>query len=258
MEKVLSLMKRMGEDIPIPIVWEALIKDYPIVINEGLIKTYDTKPVFNAICDSFRLRKNGVEPKASLLKVKGLEDIYIGDAYIKKVSNEEENILIILDCNEKFISNIEQRMNKYGWCLYRSDKGYDNRTEFLFEKKFPFCFKTKHLLRFIDKLYHITSKHVQDKILKQGLIPKKSKSPGFENEPRIYLWANEYSAIDEYKENDSSILNAKGVVDKIFLEIDLNKLNPEHKFYSDGRMTDGVFTNEPISPFAINVIEKFD
>lgn len=256
MEKVLDLMERLGEEISTPVVWEMLIKDYPITINEGLIKTYDTNPVFNAICDSFHLRKNGKERGISLLNIIGKEYVYIGDAYIKKVENEEENIVIILDYNESFIKNIEQRMNKYGWVLFRSDKGHDNRTEFSFEKKFPFCLQTKHLTRFIDKLYHITSKKLETKISQQGLIPKVSKSPGFKNEPRIYLWTNKYYAIDEYENNINSIINAKGISEKVFLEIDLNKLNTEHNFYFDGRMPNAVYSKEPIPPYALNIIEN--
>ena len=38
-----------------------------------------------------------------------------------------------------------------------------------------------------DKIYHIGPSNIIDKVKKQGLIPKESKSPGFYNEPRIYL-----------------------------------------------------------------------
>ena len=47
----------------------------------------------------------------------------------------------------------------------------------------------------------------------------------------------------------------RGVDTMVTFEIDVNKLNPEHKFFWDGRMPSAFFTLEPIPPKAISIIE---
>ena len=248
MDKILEMMNRMGISVSTSNVYEKLFEEQPIFLNEGLITSYDSKMVLNAICDSFHLKKNGKEKDFIYTKFKdGYEYIYIGSAFLMDTESGEEEIKIILDTNESFISNIEQRMNKYGWSLYRQDKDLDNKTIFTFEKRFPTCFKPKHLLKFTDFIYHKTSKDIVNKILKQGLIPKESKSPGFKNEPRIYFWFDN-------DDSDDNLMKLKIHGDLITLEIDLNKLNPEHKFYFDNRMPSACFTMEPIPPQAIKVL----
>lgn len=247
MDKALDLMNRMGENINEMDTWEKIILETPIIISEGLIKTYDTSLVINAMSSIFKLRKNGKRPEISLLNILGKDDIYIGDIFLKNGSNGEEEIKIILYKNDDFIKLIERKMEKYGWSLYREEKGSDNRTEFIFEKKFPTHFLTKNLLKYTNKIYHQTTVKLLDKITKQGIIPKTSKSPGFQNEPRIYFWLN--------VPNDENIINARGVENVINIEINLEKLNKNHIFYIDNRMGDAIYTKEPIPPTAINDIK---
>ena len=84
-------------------------------------------------------------------------------------------------------------------------------------------------------------------ILKQGLILKESKTPGYKNEPRVYLSTNFNDALDWDIETQRN---------NVIFKIDLNKLNPEHKFYIDARMVDTLFSKEPIPPTAIEIIEN--
>lgn len=250
MKKVLDLMKRMGKPISTTSVWGKMITDAPIIINEGLITSYDSTMVLNAICDSFHLAKNGDRKEMLLYTIRGTEYVYIGDAFLGKEENGEDVIKITLDTNEEFIKTIEKRMNKYGWALYRDDN-INNKTVFSFEKRYPTCGTIGKLLRFTDKLYHVAPENVINKIMKQGLIPKASKTLGLTNEPRIYLWVNKPENNDWEK-----MFKARGDIDGVLLSIDLTKLNPEHKLYFDNRMPNALFSLEPIPNKAIEIIKN--
>ena len=261
MDRVLDLMRRMGENVSPTSFEDCMLKDTnsvygkviieaPIIINEGLITTYDSSMVLNAICDSFHLAKNGKRKEILTYTMKGLEYIYIGEAFLEKNENGEDIIKITLDANESFIATIEKRMNKYGWTLFRDDLVY-GKTVFSFEKKYPTCGTVSKLLRFTNKLYHIAPENVVHKIMKQGLIPKKSKTLGLYNEPRIYLWVNEPED-NQWEE----MFDTRGKQKGILLSIDLTKLNPEHKIYFDNRMPNALFSLEPISCNAIEIISK--
>ena len=247
MEKILDLMKRMGENISPLSFWDKMIDEMPIILKEGLITSYGGKMVVNAICDSFHLRKNGKTSKISLEPLRGKEYIEIGDTFLT-TENEEEIISIKLDTNEDFIDVIKKRLKKYGWSLYKTEKDNNGKTIFYFEKRFPTSFLARNILRITDKIYHVGPSNIINKVKKQGLIPKESKSPGFYNEPRLYFSF----------ENDidwSVIEPIRGIDSVTTFEIDVNKLNSEHKFYWDNRMPKSFFSLDPISPKAIKIIE---
>ena len=251
MDKVLDLMKRMGEDISINGFWDSLIGNNPLIINEGLFVSHKTDKVVKNLIKDFNLRYYGKEfPDLSLL-AKNIEKTYIGDIFVKKAQNEEENITISLDTNEGFIKYIEQRLKTFGWALYRKEKDIQGKTIFYFEKRFPFNLTTNSLMNLgLEYIYHCLPDILIEKVMTQGLIPKESKSPGFYNEPRLYFWAfKEYVDIDDF---DPRLRGAKK---NIVLEIDLNKINIDHKFYYDGRMPGAIFSLEPIPPKAIKIIE---
>lgn len=249
-EEIKNLMRRMGEDISPTSVWDCLINDRPFLIQEGLISSYDSNMVLNAICTSFHLGKNGKRSENIPMKLKEKEYIYIGDAYIITGENDEDIIKITLDTNEDFIKTIEKRMEKYGWTLYRSDVN-DNKTVFSFEKRYPECFTAKQLLKVVNSLYHIVPNSVINKVLKQGLVPKSSKTLGFINEPRIYLWLQQMEDIDW-----SEMLKTRPSESSVTLRVDLSELNPEHKFYIDPRMYNALFSLEPITPTAITIVKN--
>lgn len=249
-EEIRDLMRRMGEDISPTSVWDCLINDSPLLIKEGLISSYDSNMVLNAICSSFHLGKNGKRSENIPMKLKGKEYIYIGDAYITTGENDEDIIKITLDTNEEFIKTIEKRMEKYGWSLYRSDVN-DNKMVFCFEKRYPECFTARQLLKVVNTLYHVVPNSVINKVLKQGLVPKSSKTLGFVNEPRIYLWLQQMENIDW-----SEMLKARYSESSTTLRVDLSKLDPEHKFYIDPRIYNALFTLEPITPTAITIVKN--
>lgn len=247
MNKILDLMKRMGENISPTSFWDKIIDEKPIFLKEGLIASYNGEMVLNAICDSFHLRRNGKTHKISLEPLRGIEHVYIGDAFLTK-ENEEDIIKVRLDADEDFIDVIKKRLEKYGWNLFRTDKDEDNKTIFSFEKRYPTSFYARNILNITDKIYHIGPSNIIDKVKKQGLIPKESKSPGFYNEPRIYLsFEKDYYDLED-------LASIRDVDSMVIFEIDVTKLNPEHKFFWDGRMPNAFFSLEPISPNAITVI----
>lgn len=248
MNNVLDLIKRMGEDISPLSFWDKIIDEKPIFLKEGLIASYNGEMVLNAICDSFHLRRNGKTHKISLEPLRGIEHVYIGDAFLTK-ENEEDIIKVRLDADEDFIDVIKKRLEKYGWNLFRTDKDEDNKTIFSFEKRYPTSFYARNILNITDKIYHIGPSNIIDKVKKQGLIPKESKSPGFYNEPRIYLsFEKDYYDLED-------LASIRDVDSMVIFEIDVTKLNSEHKFFWDGRMPNAFFTLEPIPPKAINIIK---
>lgn len=248
MNKILDLMKRMGENISPTSFWDKIIDEKPIFLKEGLIASYNGEMVLNAICDSFHLRRNGKTHKISLEPLRGIEHVYIGDAFLTK-ENEEDIIKVRLDADEDFIDVIKKRLEKYGWNLFRTDKDEDNKTIFSFEKRYPTSFYARNILNITDKIYHIGPSNIIDKVKKQGLIPKESKSPGFYNEPRIYLsFEKDYYDLED-------LASIRDVDSMVIFEIDVTKLNSEHKFFWDGRMPSAFFTLEPIPPKAISIIE---
>lgn len=238
----------MGEDISPLSFWDKIIDEKPIFLKEGLIASYNGEMVLNAICDSFHLRRNGKTHKISLEPLRGIEHVYIGDAFLTK-ENEEDIIKVRLDADEDFIDVIKKRLEKYGWNLFRTDKDEDNKTIFSFEKRYPTSFYARNILNITDKIYHIGPSNIIDKVKKQGLIPKESKSPGFYNEPRIYLsFEKDYYDLED-------LASIRDVDSMVIFEIDVTKLNSEHKFFWDGRMPNAFFTLEPIPPKAINIIK---
>ena len=88
MDKILDLMKRMGENIPPMSFWDKMIDERPIFLKEGLITSYSGEMVLNAICDSFHLRRNGKTPKISLEPLRGVARIsfVIGEIRIGNLS----------------------------------------------------------------------------------------------------------------------------------------------------------------------------
>lgn len=242
-------MKRMGENIDIGGEIDTLISNKPIFLKEGLIATYNSKDVLNAICDDFQLAQNGKRGQPISSKIKGSKYVFTGDAYIKTV-NDEEIIVVILDIkDDSFVEKLTKRMSKYGWSFFKNETNTENQFVIFFEKRYPLKVLPKHILCSTNKLYHITPRKVLSKILKQGLIPKKSKTYGYENEPRVYLWGDKP---DDFKINNSYNPSTENV-DNVLLSIDVNKLNPTHAIYFDNRTPYAFFSLEPISPNAIEV-----
>lgn len=243
-----NLMRRMGEHVPDSTYnsFEQLIDDMrpPFVIEEGLIKTYPADRVVNSISRIFNLKVGNRNDRSFSDLVNGVsEHEYNGSI---SIDPDTERVKVILDKDISY-DDLCFYFKKYGWLC--SEK---NDSELIFDKKFDIEINAKQLKHVgIDYLYHFTLKSLEDKIFRQGLVPKFKGDNGFtDGDDRLYFFINEPNSeaikdFSVYKFNDPVIL----------LKIDVSRLNPIFKFHRDPRMDDAIYTHEPINP---NFIEKID
>ena len=223
----------------------------PFLVKEGLIKTYPTDKVVKSIANNFNFSVDGVvKDGLDLWSLRGGEKPEInGDISIIKPNGVDEMIVITLK-NEEYYQSLNNHLLKYGWFNSRTDD-VDGSLKHFYEKKFGDRFTAGQLLNITDRIYHITSSVLKKKILDQGLIPKESKTPGFENEPRIYF-RPDLPSIDDVSELNvmKGVFNAPAMV----VEVDVKKLKTTHAFFYDSRWTNSIFTFEPIPVEAIRIM----
>ena len=252
--EVTSLMRRMGEGVPdeniIKNRFQVMVERVktPFIIKEGLIQTYETNHVVHSISELFNLQKDNENNLTYFEEKDGkTEHDYDGKIEIKK-TRESEIILITL-YNLSNIENIHFYMKKYGWKCVDT-----NNNVYIYEKKYDTYILLKHLiLEDYNYLYHITTKNVIEKILKQGLIPKKKVNGYIDNDEKNYFFLTQPSG-DKLK--DFYVYKFK--IPVVLLKIDLSKLNPTTKFYNDTRMDDALYTYEPIPNNAIEIIDEYE
>lgn len=244
-------MERMGETVVSLQPFDILTDNQPLLIKEGLIMSYPTEHVMQAIADNNNLTIAGKSNTEIMSNLRGTGDVKNGDIKIVRPNGNDENLLVTLKGKDETFNKINSHMLKYGWVNYRTDEN-EGEYKFYFEKKFGDRFTVKKLAKVTDKIYHVSSARVAQKILNQGLIPKPSKTPGFENEPRIYFRVDIPS-----RELADDLVRMKGDLSpaKVF-EVDLAKINQNQSFFFDSRWVNSVFTFEPIPPDAIRLMEK--
>ena len=249
LKKILSLMERMGEIVTPFHPFDIMIDNEPLLIKEGLIMSYPTDRVVDAISSLYHLTISGSKNNPNYDKLRGNEE-EAGDISIKRPNGKDEVIVVSLPSKDDVFDGINAHLLKYGWVNYRTDEtsgGY----EFYFEKRFGDRFSVKQLLKVTDKIYHATSSRLVKKITSQGLTPKESKTPGFDNEPRIYFRVDMPS-----KDMAEDLARMKGDNSPaVVLEIDLAALKPSQSFFFDPRWPNSIFTFEPIPPTAIRVMD---
>lgn len=239
--------------------WQWLITPFdvlhdrqPLTIKEGLIATYPTERVIKSLSGNFNLTVNGGKGSlGGLWKLKGLEEPSpVGDIRVVKPNGEEEIILLTLPKDSKFQESIDKLLLKYGWFNSRTDED-GSSLKYYYEKKFGDRFSVRQLRNMTDFVYHTTSSRVKEKILKQGLVPKESRTPGFNNEPRIFFRPD----VPTF-EDAEAICRMKGdYAAPVVLEVDLSKLNQFQSFFFDSRWRNSIYTFEPIPPEAIRVMK---
>ena len=233
-------MKRMGEDIDISSNYYLYLENFkpPVVIEEGLIKSYDTNRVIGLMSRFFNLKTEG-EGGLSLLKMVGKEETFNGEIKRCHGQNDTETIVVKL-YDDSILPKLNYYFKKYGWFNSRVD---DN--EYLYEKKFDEVIKAFQLLEYTSKLYHITEKKNESNILKKGLRVKTATNQnGYMNSERIYLFLNEPSDIEMLMLSPRNIL----------IEVDITKLPETYEFYFDPRMKNALYCCENIPQQAIKVI----
>lgn len=257
LNEIKSMMVRMGEKLPSYDNGSSFYKKIeetklPFILNEGLISSYPTERVISSISNIFDLKTSEMTNYLSLRdKVNGKSShSYNGEIYkINDANTDAEKIKLIL-YNNDLLDDINFYFKKYGWdCAEIGDDVY------IYEKKFDTSVLVKQLINFgADYLYHITTKNLEEKILKQGLIPKNKGNNGFNDSlERTYLFLNEPTddkLMDFYAYKFSQPV--------ILLKIDLLKLNQWAKLYFDPRMDDALYTYEPIPYNAISIINEYN
>jgi hypothetical protein len=242
---ILSLMSRMGEDLTFPSsAFEARINVMPLMIEEGLIKSYPVEDVMNTIANLFHLNINGEDPLMNWHKFRGIS---VSGNICQSTSNGEDTVikLVLPKASENF-DKINAKMLKYGWFNSASYEDKDN-TVFVFERKFGDRFVARQLSSQFKTIYHVTSLKNKDKITKQGLIPKASKTPGIKNDERLYFSVSEPSPEDA---KNVVAMHGKEEI-PIVLKINVDKLNPNTSFFFDPRWSNSIYTFEPIPVQAI-------
>ena len=238
--KIISFMKRMGEEIDTSSNYYLYLENFklPVVIEEGLIKSYDTKRVIGFMSRFFNL-KTEEEGGLSLLKMVGKEETFNGEIKGCHGQNDTDTIVVKL-YDDSILPKLNYYFKKYGWFNSRVDNN-----EYLYEKKFDEIIKAFQLLEYTSKLYHITEKKNESNILKKGLRVKSATNQnGYMNGERIYLFLNEPSDIEMLMLSPRNIL----------IEVDIAKLPETYEFYFDPRMKNALYCYENIPHQAIRVI----
>ena len=239
-DEIITLMRRMGEEIDASSNYYLFLENYrpPVIIKEGLIKSYDISRVIGFMSKFFNLKTEG-EGGLSLLKIVGKEETFNGEIKERHGENGTETIAVKL-YNDTILPKLNYYFKKYGWFNSRIEGD-----EYLYEKKFDEVIKVFQLLEYTGKLYHITEKENESNILKKGLRVKTATNPnGYMNNERIYLFLN--------KPDDSEIrMFGPG---SIVIEVDISKLPETYEFYFDPRMKNALYCYENIPQQAIKVI----
>lgn len=238
--EIISFMKQMGEEIDTSSNYYLYLENFkpPVIIEEGLIKSYDIDAVIDFLSKFFNL-KTEEDGGLSLLKMVGKEETFNGEIKGCHGQNDTETIVVKL-YNNAILPKLNYYFKKYGWFNSRIDGD-----EYLYEKKFDEVIKGFQLLKYTDKLYHVTNIESESNILKKGLRVKTATNPsGYMNGERIYLFLNKPS------DNEIRMFWPSNIV----LEIDITKLPETYEFYFDPRMKNALYCYENIPPQTIKVI----
>ena len=238
--EIISFMKRMGENIDNSSNYYLYLENYrpPVIMEEGLIKSYDIDAVIGFMSKFFHLKKEK-EEGLSLLKIAGKEEQFNGE--IRKQCGENGTEIIVAKIyDDTILDKLNYYFKKYGWFNSRIDGN-----EYLYEKKFDEVIKAFQLLKHTDKLYHVTSKENKNNILKKGLRAKTATNPnGYMNNERVYLFLNKPTDNEMYLFGPDSII----------IEVDIAKLPETYEFYFDPRMENALYCYENIPSKAIKII----
>lgn len=262
-DETIELLHGIKEDYlqtPGTSVLDTFHRHYPIVIKEGLIKTYPAESVvlvmshlFDLYCGNSGYGKNG--------QIKLKKD--------EKESSDfsEDRIIIVLNpVSDNLIDGINNHMLKYGWFMGEENENPDGSLVLVYEKKYGDRYSVDDILKKPgDKyLYHITSSKVAEKIKRQGFVPKshtefliadKGLRAKAGERDRVYFFIERPSDFEVVSWGGMAVDRSGGV--PTLITIDPEAIDKKVSFFVDPRWRNGVFTYEPISPSSIVNIETF-
>ena len=232
-------------------------RHYPLIITEGLIKTYPSESVVAIMSQLFDLSGGSVGYGGN-----GVINIKRKEIGIDGAS--EDTIVIGLNGEAKhLLKQINNHMLKYGWFLGEQEDGAHIIT-LSYEKKFGDRYSVEDLAKKTgDKfLYHITSSKIAEKIKRLGFVPKSHTDYLIDNElfkiqpdeaSRVYFFVEKPTHFDVTSWGSVAVSRTNGV--PVVITVDPEAINKNVSFFADPRWRKGVFTYEPIPASAIVSIE---
>lgn len=142
-------------------------------------------------------------------------------------------------------------------------KNIDYNDEWLMKQPIYIFFRAKFNVEYKEKsipdiVFHIAPVRVLDKIRKQGLTPRANGRQEIHPE-RVYCYLDKP---DDWREIAAAFKESNKNEPYALLAIDRRKINPQIKFYYDSntyfKYPTAIYTNEPIPPYAIEVIGRED
>lgn len=250
MTEGIHLLKRMGENIDDSNFYLfSENRKLPVIIDEGLIKSYDIDKVVSFIKKCFNLNGNDDKTQLAGLFKKYGKDIDVGyNGKIRKVSND--SVEVVLSNDKSYLKDkLDYYFKKYGYINSRTDNEPDDTTRYVYEKKYGEEIKLFQLINDCEYLYHVTSRSNIENIQKKGIKAKSATNPyGYMHDERVYLF------LDYPTDEDEIFLF--GQDEPVIFKVILNKLPLNYTFYYDPRMDNALYTYEQIPPEAIEVIKN--
>ncbi len=236
---------------------------YIVMINEGLIKTINGLKTRNLVKTEMDLMGN-----------------YNFDInYIKEINKIELTLMnfnlydlnIILDHINSML------INRYGWfpAIMRLVNWSGMKNEFSYDEEYlvinkkystevTIIFESKYDIEqeMPKKLYHLSIQEFNNKVIKQGIIPK-SKSKLSKHLDRIYVCANKDDCKDligrmkmHYfqKESDEKKLGRNSNRNKKWVIYEINTDDLDIKLYKDPNFINGYYIIDNIPPDKIEII----
>lgn len=242
-KEILSEMRMAERKILPATLFESRLDVNPLIIKEGLICSYPMESVICSIAQLFKLEVGG-SPSGVFMDYNG--------RIMQAIANPETDFIKVIlkkSAADKKTS-MDNHFLKYGWYNSRIDDN-DGYLILWYERKFGDRFTARQLRNITQYIYHITSIRLKKKIQKEGLIPKASKSIGFEYNERIFFNLEKPSR-GEAQEFQAMKLDGSL---PIVLEVNLEKLSPQQAFFFDARWMNSIYTFEPIPPTAIKSMD---
>lgn len=242
----LSLMKRMGESVDTSTL--SFLKENlnpSVIINEGLIKSYDIDSVISFIGEAFKFKNPNRKIR---LSDKIFLDLSIELDYHGKIWKENDSTIAVKLDEER--PDTRDKLNfyfkKYGYILSRVDADPDGKNILFYEKKSPEEIRVYQLLRYTNTLYHVTNAKNKDSILKRGIRSKSANDEaGFMHDERIYLFIT-YPAQDW--------IDFLGWGDPLIVRVDIGRLPDTYALYVDRRADGALYMFENIPKEAIEIL----
>ena len=227
---------------------------YDKILNEGILKSYDTDFVIKHLCKYFNLTTDS--NKLSKYQAEGI--VFSEQDYDGKF----DNVIVVIPISYRRIDELKQFMTACGFIESSKQKqvmhGLFQQIEF--EKNVQE--EITEVLSSYHYIYHLTPSVYVNKIMKNGLVPK-SKNKLFNYNPRIYFLLDKtviniqdvanmlYTIQLQDEDNIEAVKKYKN--EYTLLKCKTSDLIGKVKFYLDKNLPNAVYTTENIPPQFIEI-----